>query len=213
MTRHARSERLALCRTLERVGPDAPTLCPPWRTRDLAAHLVLRERRPDAALGIWLRAAAGRSRRVQEEYAARPWPALVDLVRSGPPPWAPARWPALDERMNLPELYVHHEDVLRAGDGWTARSLAPDLEAALWQSLRATGRLAFRRVPAGVVLVTPEHGRRQVHAPTDRGTLVLRGRPGELMLFACNRRAVAGVDVSGPDEAVAALDATRLGVT
>ena len=67
MTRHARSERLALCRTLERVGPDAPTLCPPWRTRDLAAHLVLRERRPDAAPGIWLRAAAGRTRRVQDE--------------------------------------------------------------------------------------------------------------------------------------------------
>jgi hypothetical protein len=32
------------------------------------------------------------------------------------------------------------------------------------------------------------------------------------MLFACNRRAVADVDVSGPAEAVAALEAARLGI-
>ena len=37
----ARLEREALCDTLLALGPDAPTLCDPWRTRDLAAHLVL----------------------------------------------------------------------------------------------------------------------------------------------------------------------------
>ena len=36
----------------DETGPDGPTLCEGWQTRDLAAHLVLRERRPDAAAGV-----------------------------------------------------------------------------------------------------------------------------------------------------------------
>jgi len=85
MTRFASIERSALCDTFERVGPDAPTLCSPWLTRDLAAHLVVRERRPDVAAGIWVPGLAARAQQVQDEYAAREWPHLVDLVRSGPP--------------------------------------------------------------------------------------------------------------------------------
>lgn len=34
------------------AGPDAPTLGAGWKTRDLAAHLVVRESRPDAAAGV-----------------------------------------------------------------------------------------------------------------------------------------------------------------
>lgn len=58
MTNPARSERHALCDLFMEVGPDAPTLCGEWTTRDLAAHLVVRESRPDAAAGILLKAAA-----------------------------------------------------------------------------------------------------------------------------------------------------------
>ena len=44
--------RRTLCEVFDDVGPDAPTLCEGWATRDLAAHLVVRETRPDAAAGI-----------------------------------------------------------------------------------------------------------------------------------------------------------------
>ncbi|HAP89500.1 MAG TPA: TIGR03085 family protein, partial [Arthrobacter bacterium] len=37
--------REVLAETLLAAGPDAPTLCRGWRTRDLAAHLYLRERK------------------------------------------------------------------------------------------------------------------------------------------------------------------------
>ena len=47
-------ERAALCDTMEKVGPDAPTLCEGWLTIDLAAHLCAREARSDAAIGIVL---------------------------------------------------------------------------------------------------------------------------------------------------------------
>ena len=115
MTSPVRRERYALCDTFEAVGPDAPTLCTPWRTRDLAAHLVIREGRPDAAVGLLVPPLAQRAQRVQDGYAAGSWPELVERVRTGPPPWSPTRFEAVDAVVNLAELFIHHEDVLRGG--------------------------------------------------------------------------------------------------
>ena len=103
MTSPARRERSALCDTFETVGPDAPTLCSPWRTRDLAAHLVIREGRPDAALGMLVPPLAERAQRVQDGYAAQPWPELVERVRTGPPSWSPTRLEPVDTVVNLAE--------------------------------------------------------------------------------------------------------------
>jgi len=55
----AQRERQALCDRFDEVGPDEPTLSGEWTTRDLAAHLIVRERRPDAAGGILIGAIAG----------------------------------------------------------------------------------------------------------------------------------------------------------
>lgn len=205
MTRFASSERQALCDTFERVGPDAPTLCSPWLTRDLAAHLVVRERRPDVAAGIWLPSLSARAEQVQSGYAAWEWPRLVDRVRTGPPAWSLASLARVDEVINTAEFFVHHEDVLRGGPGWVARELPGDLEMALWNIVSKTARLRFARARVGVVLVAPGFGRRQVHALTDLGTVVLKGSPGELLLYSFGRRDVAQVDASGAKEALAAI--------
>ncbi len=205
MTRFASSERQGLCDTFERVGPDAPTLCPPWLTRDLAAHLVVRERRPDVAAGIFVPALAGHTEQVQNGYAAWEWSRLVDQVRSGPPAWSPTSLARVDEVMNTAEFFVHHEDVLRAGQDWSARELPADLESALWGIVSRAARLHFARSRVGVVLVAPSYGRKQVHALTDLGTVVVKGAPGELLLYSFGRRGVAQVDVSGPQEALAAV--------
>lgn len=205
MSRFASIERQGLCDTFERVGPDVPTLCPPWLARDLAAHLVVRERRPDVAAAIWLPALTGRLERVQNGYAAWEWPRLINEVRCGPPLWSPASLARVDEAINTPEFFVHHEDVLRGGPGWSARELPADLESALWGIVSKAGRLQFARARVGVVLVAPAYGRRQVHAMTDLGTVVVTGPPGELLLYTLGRRGVALVDVSGPEEARTAI--------
>ncbi|HEY8820479.1 MAG TPA: TIGR03085 family metal-binding protein [Dermatophilaceae bacterium] len=205
MTRFASIERHALCDTFEQVGPDAPTLCSPWLTRDLAAHLVIRERRPDVSAGIWVPGLARRAEQVQNGYAAGDWPRLVNLVRTGPPAWSPVSLARVDEAINTAEFFVHHEDVLRGGQVWTARMLPIDLEWALWSIVSKTARLRYARSRVGVVLVAPLHGRRQVHPMTELGTVVLTGTPGELLLHSFGRRGVAQVDVSGPEEAVAAI--------
>jgi uncharacterized protein (TIGR03085 family) len=212
MTHLARSERDALCDTLEAVGPEAPTLCSPWTTADLAAHLVVRERRPDLAAGIWVPLLSGRTTAAMSEYAARPWSELVDLVRSGPPTWSPARVPAVDNAVNLVEFYVHHEDVLRAAAAGPQREVAPRLERGLWSALARLGKVYFRKAGTGVVLIAPDHGRAAVKGPNHLGTVVVQGPPSELVLLAFGRGSVVSVDAQGAPEAVQALMASDLGV-
>lgn len=210
MTRNARAERQSLCETLLATGPDAPTLCEGWDARDLAAHLVVRERRPDAQPGIWVRQLARHTESVQHHVASAQWPDLVAQVRQGPPPWHPARVAAVDELMNTAEFYVHHEDVLRAQDGWQARALSDDLQRALWRACSTAGRLALRRTDVGVELVAPGYGRVVAH----RGQPVVRveGAPGELLLWVFGRRSVAQVHLDGPNEAIDRLQGSPAGL-
>ncbi len=53
-------ERAQLCDLFEELSSEAPTLLAPWTTRDLAAHLVLREHDHLAAPGLVLPGVWGR---------------------------------------------------------------------------------------------------------------------------------------------------------
>jgi uncharacterized protein (TIGR03085 family) len=209
----ATAERAALCDLFDELGPDRPTLCEGWSTRDLAAHLVVRERRPDALPGIALKAFAWHTRRVQDGYARGPWPELVDLVRGGPPAWWPTRLPAVDELVNSVELFVHHEDVRRGEDGWEPRDPDPVRDGALWAGLRRAGRLALRRSPVGLVLRRTDGGGTGDEIVVKRGpdTVAITGAPGELLLFAFGRDA-ARVGFEGGQSAIAAVTGLRRGL-
>lgn len=212
MTSLATAQRQALSDLFDRVGPDAPTLNEGWTTRDLAAHLATRDRRPDAAAGIMVPALAGHTAKVQRTYAARPWPELVDLVRFGPPAYAPARIPAVDERMNLSEFYIHHEDVLRAQQPVAHVPMTPELEAALWRMVSTMGRLSLLRCKVGVTAVAPGHGEQVLRKPTAAGSVTLTGRPGDLLLYLTGRTSAADVAVEGSPEADRVFRTTSLGL-
>jgi uncharacterized protein (TIGR03085 family) len=198
----ATDERAALCDLLDDLGPDQPTLCEGWQTRDLAAHLVVREHRPDAAPGILLSAFAGHTKRVQDTYARRPWRELVDLVRGGPPAWWPTRIPAVDKLVNSIELFVHHEDVRRGQEGWTPREPDTERDAVLWAGLKRAGKMTLRRTPVGLVLALP--GGESVVIKRGPNTVTVTGEPGELLLFAFGRDAVR-VEFDGEQSAIGAV--------
>lgn len=206
MTNHAHAERLALSSTFVRVGPHAPTLCEGWDTSDLAAHLVIRETRPDAQVAALVPGLAAYAQSLQDKLAARSFDQLVEAVRSGPPAWHPTRLPAVDAVVNTAEFFVHHEDVLRAEPSWAVRPLPDGLQQALWRVCSTAGRLALRKADVGVELFSPGFGRATVR----KGTPLVRveGAPGELLLFAFGRRTVAQVELDGPDVAVGKLQAT-----
>lgn len=195
----AADERRDLCDLFEQLGPDVPTLCTGWQARDLAAHLALRDRRPDAAPGILIKAFAPYTTRVQKEFAAKPWDELVGLVRTGPPLWSPFAIPALGELVNGPEYFVHHEDLRRGRTGWEPRPPSPTRDDMMWSSVGRIGRMAFRRSPVGVVLRRPSGAEVMAHrGPT---TVAVIGEPGELLLYAFGRGEVR-VEYEGEQHAI-----------
>ncbi|QIB46324.1 TIGR03085 family metal-binding protein [Streptomyces aureoverticillatus] len=211
MSTHAKRERLLLADLLEAAGPDAPTLCDGWNTRDLAAHVVVRERRADAAGGILIKQLAGRLERVQAEFAAKPYEELIQLIRTGPPRFSPFNLKQVDEASNAVEFYVHAEDVRRAQADWTPRELDPVFADALWSRLERMARVVGRKAPVGLVLRRPDGQTAVAHrgAPVVTAT----GEPAELLMFVFGRQEAADVELEGDKDAVARLhEAKQLGL-
>ncbi len=203
----AQRERAALVATMRSVGPDAPTLCEGWTTRDLAAHLVVRERRLDAAPGILVPRLAAYTAKVQNQVAqSTDWPELLDKIASGPPTLSPFK--LLDPLVNLNEMFIHHEDVRRAQPGWEPRALDPNTAKALGRSLGVMARTTMAKLPASVALRTPDG---KTLATVGSGPAVtVTGPPEELLLFSVGR--TARVDFNGPDDAINAVKAARRGL-
>ena len=211
---YSREERLALCALFDETGPDAPTLCEGWTTGDLAAHLVLREHRPDAAAGVAGGPLAGYTARVQHRLRQRiPFPELVRMIRSGPPHLSVMALPGMDERINAVEFFVHHEDVRRAADGWEPRALGSGESDMLWGRLRMA-RFMLRKAPVGVELARDDVGPAtdnpdgvpyRITARNATPAVTVVGSPAELTLWVMGRRAAARVRMDGIQAAVTKL--------
>jgi len=200
----AQEQRTILCDLMVELGPDAPTLCEGWKTADLAAHLVVRERRPDSGPGlVWppLAAYTDKVRRAVRDRTS--WEELVATVRRGPP----LLLRPFDEPMNTVEYFIHVEDVRRAQQGWEPRQVSPELADALWARVGPGGMA--KKVPATVVITSP--GR----ADKERGEgprLTVAGAPGELTMFGAGRQQAARVEITGDPALEAQLRSASLGV-
>jgi len=207
---YAQEERAALAALLEETGPDGPTLCEGWQTKDLAAHPVLRERRPDAAAGVMGGPLASYTARVQRKYLGRySYPELVGLFRSGPPALSLFAIPGADEAANAVEYFVHHEDVRRAGEEWTERTLDDGLSEMLWKRLKGA-RLLLRSAPTGIVFAREGNGKLDlIVAKNATPSVTVTGSPAELTLWSMGRARAAHVTLDGLEDAVAKLTAWR----
>ena len=203
----AEHERIALLDALVELGPDAPTLCEGWQTKDMAAHVYVRERRPDAALGVLPlgplssyteRVMASALRTIGYEEILRRMRHVPVHLRIG----------SLDTAINTVEYFVHTEDVRRP-NAMAARDMPDDFERTIWRRLSKQARLSFRRVKAEVTLV-PTIGEPVTFGSGER--LEVHGRPTELMLLAFNRKDAAKVDLMGSTSAVEKLQSATLGL-
>ncbi len=207
----ARRERQRFADALLAAGPDAPTLCEGWTTRDLAAHAVIRDRRPDTAPGLFLKLAAGYTEKVRVHQAEHDYAEIVEQVRSGPPIWSPMHFDLADRLVNTTEFFVHLEDVRRAGDEWEPRRLDEELVTDLHAALGRTARMFARKAPAAFTLV-PDDGRAPIVAKAGDPSVTISGSVGELVLFMFGRQAHSLVGFVGDDAAIAGLRTASFGI-
>ena len=208
MTSWAAHERAAFVEALNEVGPDAPTLCEGWTAADLAAHVYVRERRPDAALGVLpLGPLTAYTNRVMASVLrAYSYDELVRKVSEVAPI---LRVTHLDEAINVVEFFIHTEDVRRPNK-LPLREMPDEFEHKVWSRLSRQARMSFRRVPARVRLVPSVAG-----APVEFGggeLVEVLGPPSELLMLAFNRKADAKVEYRGSHGAIDALQGARIGL-
>jgi uncharacterized protein (TIGR03085 family) len=197
-------ERTTLCDLFLDLGPEAPTLCEGWRNVDLAAHLVVRERRPDSGPGLVWPPLANYTEKVRCTVRDRTsWEDLVATVRRGPP----ALLRPFDGVMNTVEFFIHVEDVRRAQAGWEPRAISPELADALWARVGAGGMA--KKVPATIVITSPGRADKESGAGPN---LTLAGDPGELTMFGAGRQGATRVDITGDAALATQLRTASLGV-
>lgn len=198
MTNFAVVERRHLAALLRRVGPEAPTLCEGWLTRDLAVHLIERDSRPDLIAGTVLPKIPVLTKRAQEADAqlrGQDWAELVAKVEK-PAVYSPARLGPLDKRMNTAEFFVHHEDVRRAQESWHRRQLLQEEERDLWAALKLMGKPLLRPEQDSVLLVANGYGSVSGGKAKTSTVRIVRGTPSELLLWAFGRREHAEVAIT-----------------
>jgi uncharacterized protein (TIGR03085 family) len=194
-------ERAELADLLDSLGPDAPTCCEGWTTAHMAAHLVVRDRRPDALPGYGLEEiglggpAAAWSHRVEERLrSSTPYADVVARFRAGAPPWSLLAWPVVTQKLNVAEFAIHHEDVRRAQPGWEPRILPRKVQDGLWTLAVVWARRPAASRKDGLILRRSDVPGMQKHLGA--GGTTVEGEPMELLLWLAGRRDVARVTVS-----------------
>lgn len=195
------AERRHLATLFHKVGPDQDTLCEGWTTRNLAAHLYVRENNLIAAGGVVLPVLEPRLEEAMERQRARDFDELVDDWAAGPPRFSP--FALLDSRVNAAEHFVHHEDVRRGEGVVEPRDFSAAVEGQLRSILESTAPMMLRGATRPVVL-TPAGSTPIVVADkrgvSERGDDVIRvsGEVGELVLWVFGREAVQ-VEIDGDE--------------
>ncbi len=199
----ARRERHALCDLALALGPDAPTLCGDWTSRDLVAHLLVRENSAVGASGITVPALSGLTDRAMARQAKKSFPSMVKKLYD--PGLTPYRLPVVERLTNTLEFLVHHEDLRRAQPGWQPRELARADQNELWKLLPGSAKLATRSVDVPIVVRRSDRPGKEATVRRGDDPVVVTGLPSELVLFFFGRTELCDVTFDGPPEAVTRL--------
>lgn len=198
----ATAQRNQLADLLLELGPEAPTLCEGWETKDMAAHLWIRENRVDAAGGMFIEKLEDRLEDVTEETLDRDYEEVVEAWRQGPPKLLKP----FDTKMNTAENFIHHEDVRRANGKTTPQPLSQAAEKQLFGALKMMAPMLLKKSEAPVVLHPRGFDRviaadRKGVAKNGGDVVRVSGAVGELLLWAYGRD-VVDVTINGDAEKV-----------
>ena len=119
-------------------------------------------------------------------------------------------WGKLEELSNGGEMFIHHEDARRGQPNWKPREFDPETAAAL-ENMVGSGlsKFALRKSTVGVVAQLPSG--RTITLKEAEPMVTLAGEAGEIILWLAGRSA-AEVELTGDEQAVAALRASERGL-
>ncbi len=211
----ASTERAALADDLDNLGPAAPTLCEGWLADDLLSHLLMRENDPIGSVGnaveLFDEIGARHKERLEgsSTFAER-----VQRFRGGPAGLSVFRIPGVDRVANGAEFFIHHEDLLRAQEGWEPRDLGHQTQTHLATTLKRMGRMLVRRSPVGVRAELTDQAGELHHIWLHPGNriLTLVGLSSEVLLYCFGRTGAARVEILGEPETVDAFRSADLSV-
>lgn len=190
--------RALLAKDFLDIGPDAPTLCEGWRSRHLAAHLVIREHQPWRIMSPKATISTG-------DEASSAFPQLVARFAAGPGRFSLFR--LIDEPANFLEYVVHREDLLRAND--TTGTYTPGQRREIWSRAkgRARGKLGVKDTRVEIIVDDLDADNTLTIGKQDgsRPGITVRGPLLDVVLLAHGRP--ADLDITGPDDLVAAYRA------
>lgn len=132
----------------------------------------------------------------------------MELIRNGPPRFSPFGFRGAERWLNTVELFVHHEDVLRAQPKSPRRDLPQEAQDELQRHLKRLAPLMLRRCPTGVDAVLPDGSTMQLHKGAEAA--ILEGKPGEIILYLEGRRSEADITIRGAAGGREALAHLRL---
>jgi uncharacterized protein (TIGR03085 family) len=208
MTSLAKRERLAISQLLRKLGPEAPTLCEGWNSFDLLVHLVSRETRPDAAIGLVVPALSSYTSKVAQDIKSRGFENLITEFEHGPKRTSFFALPGVDNLANSFEFLIHHEDLLRGQPDYSPRTLDEDDKKLIWKRFTQSGKLLMRKAKVGII------------AQSDQGTytiksgnscVTMKGEVIDLLLFAYGRKAHVNIEFEGEESAIRILKETKFG--
>jgi uncharacterized protein (TIGR03085 family) len=179
--------------------------------RDIAAHLVLRERDSLAGPGLVLPGAWGRfAERQRRALALTDFTRLTATLRSRPPPgFFRIAW--VRRIPNLNEFFVHQEDIRRA-NGRGPRVNDHAMDAGLWRNVKAARWFLARRLHGAGLELHWAGTARTVRARRGEPIARIAGAPGDLLLYLFGRQRAAQVEVSGTAAAIEAVQRARFGM-
>ena len=104
-------------------------------------------------------------------------------------------------------MFVHHEDVRRAHDGWEPRVLPDERQDALWGIARKVGKLGYRHAAVTVVFERPSGEQATVRKAGPAGWSCGVNRPNCSARFRPQTRCGSRADgEAGRHRAVTSLD-------
>ena len=209
MTSLAKRERYAISQTLRNLGPDAPTLCEGWSSFDLLVHLISRENRPDAALGLIIPAFSQYSKKVADELKSRGFENLIQEFEDGPKQFSPFAIPGIDNLANSFEFLVHHEDLLRAQPNYVARVFGDLDKKMLWKRFTQTGKVFLRKAKVGIIAKS-DHGVFTIKS--GNSVVTMEGEVVDLILYSFGRKSASNIKFEGDEESIRILKETKFGL-